>query len=40
MYRSVNKRIEFELEFANGTYILTITDEEGRVGSEKVEVVR
>jgi hypothetical protein len=27
-------------EFANGTYIITLTDEAGNVGSEKVEVVR
>jgi hypothetical protein len=40
LYRSVNKRIEFELNLANGTYILTLTDEDGNTGSKKIEVVR
>ena len=39
LYRSVNKRIEFELNLANGTYILTLTDEDGKTGSKKIEVV-
>jgi len=30
---------EFELEFANGTYIITLTDQDGNTGSEKIEVV-
>jgi hypothetical protein len=39
LYRSVNKRIEFKLNLANGTYILTLTDEDGKAGSKKIEVV-
>jgi hypothetical protein len=30
---------EFELDLPNGTYIITITDDGGRMGSEKVEVI-
>jgi len=40
LYRSVNKRIEFELNLANGTYILTLTDEDGKTGSKKIDAVR
>ena len=40
LYRSKNKRIEINTNLTSGTYILSITDENGHTGSKKIEVFR
>jgi PKD repeat protein len=40
LYRSVNKHITLNTNLPKGTYIITLTDEDGNTGSEKIEVVK
>jgi hypothetical protein len=40
LYRSVNKQITLNTNLPKGTYIITLTDEDGNTGSEKIEVVK
>jgi len=40
LYRSENKQVTLNTKLTAGTYIITLTDEDGKTGSEKMEVVR
>jgi len=40
LYRSENKQVTLNTKLTSGTYIITLTDEDGNTGSEKIEVVK